>query len=502
MGIGMWLARTVAGTVMLAGTAAAAAPEPAPTAQERQLAETLTAIDAANDAGDCRKARTLGEGLLKARPGKLKARLEAALEGVVAQCAFEAGARDAAYAHALRGTGFDESRDGLWHLRLFLELEAKKYGAAVATVDAMMQGHGAALNSAPMQWLYRLDQEIKKAGLKAERRRLLALLASDAYVPNDSLGDTQSFQESYAEVLAEAGDTAGARAALAGVTDPVTLIDALFDPKVAALLPADFDMRAAAERQLARDRALAERHPDRLAAIDAVANDLRRLGRPKEVLALLQPIVARTDAATAFVDAGDKLSWAWDEVARAYAMLGRYDDAAKAFAAGAAVDESGSANVSQVINLAHLQMRFGHPQEALKTLAVFDDPKRKASPYGIMEMRLARGCANAAAGGAGAAAADLAYAKAHPDDHPEALGYLYLCLGRMDDAAAFFIAGLQDPLRRVRILETLSDYDSPPVALPPGFPEKIAQLKTRPDLKAAIARAGGTRRIPLQESDL
>ncbi|HEY0314543.1 MAG TPA: hypothetical protein VGC56_18865 [Allosphingosinicella sp.] len=500
MGIRTWFGRAFAGVVLLAGAAAAGAAAPA--TQDRQLAETLTAIDAANDAGDCRKVLSLGEGVLKSRHGRLEAKLEAVLEGVVAQCAFETGSRDSAYAHALRGTGFDESPDGLWHLRLYLELEAKKYAAAVATVEAMTQGRGAALNSAPMQWLYRLDEEMKKAGLKAERKRLLKLLASDTYAPDESMGETQSFQETFAEVLAEEGDTTGARAILATLIDPYVLLDALFDPRVAPLLPKNFDLRAAAEQSLAHYRALADRHPDRLGPIVAASAELRRLGRPKEALALMRPVVARTDLATAFTDANRKLPWAWDEIARASEALGLYDDAAKAFVIGAALPEQGSANVSQIINLAHLQVRFGHPEEALKTLAPFDDPARKASPYGILEMHLARGCANAAAHHDEAAAADIAFARAHPDDHPEALGLLDLCVGRMDDAAAFFIRGLEDPNRRVRMLQTLSDYDPSPATLPPSFGAKLAMLKTRADVKAAIAKAGGIRRIPFQEGDL
>jgi tetratricopeptide (TPR) repeat protein len=493
--------RAAGGALLLSALIAASAPARAADS-DRQLAELLKALDAANNSADCPKVVKLGEPLLAARHGKLPPKVEAALETIVAQCAYDTGAKDKAYVHALSGTAFENSPDELWHMRLYLELESKKYPAAVATVEAMTQGRGAALNSAPIQWLYRLDSEMKEAGLKAERKHLLRLLAADGYAPDETLGEAQGFRESYAELLADEGDVAGVRAMLAAVTDPVLLTDALFQPRVAALLPKDFDLRTAAERQLARDRALAERHPERLDPINAVAGDLRRLGRPREVLALLQPILARPDIATAFVDAKLKLPWTWDELARAHEMLGGYEEAAKAFSAGAALDEQGSANVSQVINLAHLQVRFRHPQDALKTLAGFDDPKRQASPYGLMEMHLARGCANAAAGLAEAAAADRAYAETHPKDHPDALGYLELCLGRMDDAAAFFIRNLDDPNKRVRALETLSEYDAPPSALPPGFDAKLALLKARPDVKAAISKAGGIRRIPLQHSDL
>jgi tetratricopeptide (TPR) repeat protein len=484
------------------GTGSATPAHAAPAGVDGRAVQTLQAIDAAIKANDCPKVVKLGEPLLKRQGGKLSAELEAALDTIVAGCAFEAGAKDKAYAFALQGTRLDESPDELWRLRLSIELDTKKLAAAVATVEAMSQGRGAALDGAPMQWLFELDRDLKEAGLKSERKRLLRILTADAYAPTETLGDAQAFRYTYAKLLAEEGDGAGARAMLATITSPYLLTDVLFEPRLAALFPAGLDLRAATEAALAKDRALAERYPDRLGPIVGAAGDLRLLGRSQEALDLLQPALARAADKEAFADAEDKLPWAWDGAARANTQLGRYEEAAKAFAAGAALGESGMLNVSQVINLAHLQVRFGHPRDALKTLAVFDDPKRQASPFGDMEMRLARGCAHAAAGNAQAAAADLAYAEAHAKDHPAALGYLYLCLDRIDQAAAFFIQRLDDPDKRGEILRDFSDYDPPPRPVPAQFGGKVEAVKARADVKAAIARAGGLRRIPLQAYEM
>jgi tetratricopeptide (TPR) repeat protein len=336
-----------------------------------------------------------------------------------------------------------------------------------------------------------------------QRKRLLKLLAADAFAPVESSGDAQGLHYDYAKLLADEGDADGARAMLSGLKDPGLLAAALFDPHLRAFLPKDFDLRASAEAELALDRELSARHPDRLDPLLSVASDLRRLGRPGEALAILQAASSKIGDKAAFTDRDDKLSWYWDGLARAYVALGRYDDAISAFRAGAALRENGQPNVSQVINLAHTQNRFGHGEDALKTLSLFDDPKQPLSPYGMMEMRLARGCAQAVSGHAAAGAADLAYAVAHEKDHPEALGDLYLCLGRMDEAAASYIRLLDDPDRRSAALRQLSDYDAPPVAIPPTpFGARLEALKARPDVKSAIARAGGLRRIPLQIDDL
>lgn len=493
----------LAGGAALAAFLGGAAPAPVPPAMsDRQLVQTLDAMDAAARSGDCDKVEALGAPLAGARSGKVGAQLQVAVLTASAQCEYAAGAKEKAYTRASQGTASAESPDELWRMRLWLEIDARRYAAAVATVEAMGAGRRAALNTVPLPWLHKLNREMKEAGLTAERKRLLSVLTSNGYAPVETTGDAGFFHYAYAELLAEEGDAAGARIALASVIDAGLLLGAVLDARLAPLLPAGFDLRAAAEAALVRDRTLAAQNPRRLDPLTAVAADLRRLGRPQEVLDLLQPILAARDGGRAYTDARQKLPWVWDEVGRANEMLGRYDEAVRAFQAGAALGEDGRPNVSQAINLAHLQLRFGHPADALKTLAVFDDPKRLASPYGYMEMRLARGCAGAAAGRTAAAAADLAYAEAHAKDHPDALGYFYLCLDRMNDAAAFFIRGLDDPEQRVHMLRLLSDYDPPPAPVPPPFGGKLEALKARSDVKAAIARAGGPRRIPLQASGL
>jgi tetratricopeptide (TPR) repeat protein len=499
--VGRRHARIAALLLAFAGGAAGAA---APPNQDPQLLQSLQAIDAATTAKDCKKVVTLGEALIVARHGKLPPRIEGSVEWAVAGCAVDLGAKDKGYAHALAGTRIEDSPDELWQMRLWMEMEAKKYAAAVATVEAMTQGRGAALNDTPMQWLYRLNVELKEAGLKQERMRLLKLLAADAYAPSESAGDAQGLHYTYAVLLAGEGDAAGARTLLASITDAGLLVEAMFEPKLAPLLPPKLDIRAAAEAGLAHDRAIADRHSDQLDPIHNVAVDLRLLGRPQEALALLQPIVAATAnaGAPAYTDAARGLPWIWDEIGRSNEALGRYEEAVKAFSAGAALGEEGGGNVSQVINLAHMQVRFGHADDALKTVARLDGLEGKATPHGLMEMHLARGCANAKAGHAQAAAADLAYAEAHRKDGEAVVGDLNLCLGRMDQAAASFIRRLDDPDERAEALRDLSDYDPPPAPIPAAYGGGIEALKARTDVKAAIAKAGGTRRIPLQPSGL
>jgi tetratricopeptide (TPR) repeat protein len=486
-----------------AGLASASPVVPVLQQPSRNMA-LLQAIAQASDSGDCPTVVRLGAPLIDAaEPTGLPSEAEALIYEMVANCEWATKAEDRAYAHALRGSALFGSNDGLWRTRLALELATKRYDAAVTTAEAMAQDRPAALNLFPSRWLWQLQRMLKDDGKAALRLRLVKILAADFYAPDDSSESTDSLRLLYAGLLVDKGDSAGARTAVARLSSPTPLIEASLDPRLRGFVPPGTDVRAAAEAELVRLQAAIGRHPDRLDPRIDAAGVLVQLGRPQQAATLLNEVALRIDDPAAFTDRDDKLSWWWDSLSRAYARLGRYDDAVAAFAKGAAIDEGGALNVSQVINLASLQIRFGHGDAALTTLAAFDDPKRTGSPYGEMELRWARGCARAVAGHPADAAADRAYAAAHEKDNPAALGGLLLCLGDMDGAASVLIRRLDDPDRRAAALADLSDYDDPPVALPPDpRASRLKALKARADVRAAIARAGGTARFRLQPDDL
>ena len=118
--------------------------------------------------------------------------------------------------------------------------------------------------------MWRLLRDLKAEGKEEIRLRLLRLLASDLYAPDSLFGSNEGFRYSYAESLAESGGAAGARPILAQIRNASLLARASLDPRLRTLLPAGVDIRAAAEAQLAADKEIMARHPDRL---DAVNND-------------------------------------------------------------------------------------------------------------------------------------------------------------------------------------------------------------------------------------
>ena len=418
---------------------------------------------------------------------------------MAASCADRTGKADLAYRYTLDGTALNEGSDWIWRYRLVLEFEKDRFEPALTTIESMAKTRPAAFNGVPIQLLAELSRKLKNGHQDALRRRLLNEVLEKGYRPEEMFSTLDHFRQDYAGILYEAGDKVGAAAQIHRIEDPEVANEVSFDIRFRPMLGADFDARASVERDLAKARALMAQHPDLLEPILQVTRRLRQLGKPVESLAVLEAARPRIAGTGAFTDAATQTNWWWDGLSSSYTMLGKYDEAVASMRAGADAQEREGLNVSQMINLSELQNQFGKPEEALITLAPFAAAKRPVSPYGEMALRGNRTCANMRAGNKDAVAADLAYVQAHDADNRYALTYVQLCLGDLDGAAASIIRQLADPDRRTAALVDLSDYDDPPVELPVDPVEAARKkVKARADVQAAIAQAGGTRRIHLQ----
>lgn len=462
------------------------------------LERMKSALQAATE-GDCRTALKRSRPVVE-RPQQsgLPEELIAVAYHIAAACEIEQGNKKSAYAHALAGTALDDSTDELWQLRLQIEANARDFDATIATIEAMTQGRGRALNALPIRSMWFLVGQLEADDHTDLRKRLLAVLANAAYVPEEPFASTDAFRLRYARLLAQA-DPGAARALVLEIRAPEALAEASVDRQLRTLLPADIDVRAAAEARLRATRELVTQYPHSLEGLIQVSADLRLLGRPREALDVLETAVKGLEDPEAYEDRDEQLAWWWNERASNYAALGKAAEMVDSLRKGGALNEDGQLNVSQIINLAGWQIQFGQGDEALKTLAAFDGEGRNTSPYGEMQMRSARGCAHSLTGQTAKVAEDLTFVSTHEKDSPDALIRLLLCTGDRDTAATVLIRKLDNSEQRAGSLLRLSDYDEPPVKLPPSL---IAQgyeaLKQRPDVKAAIERAGGTRRFNVQ----
>jgi len=468
---------------------------------ENGMPKRLSDAAAAADRGDCDTALRLIAAELKHDTG-LSDGLRSAVFETGADCAFKSNKPDLAYHYALAATKLDRSSDWMWRYRLGLEIEADT-GAAVSTVEAMANGRGAALNGVPIRWLFSLDRKLVDKHDSAARLRLMSVLTSTGYQPEQVVPVVDVFRQNQAELLFEAGDKDGAARVVAQIENPTILMEVSVDQRLRNMLPASFDSRAAVQVHLNKMRDIAQYHPDSLGLVVEIAASQRRLGDAAGALATLRAADPTGPNAKPYADMDDQINWWWDGVGRSQVALGHYAEAVAAFQSGIGVQENGGLNVSQTINLAAAQVRFGHASDALVTLAPLDNPAAPMSPYGQMEMRLARGWAAIQNGKAADADADIAYAKAHDGDHPQALTDLLLCAGDLDGAAAALTARLDDPDRRVQALFELSDYAASAATLPEGpVNSQLRAVKARADVQAAIARAGGIRHFDVQAGEL
>ena len=466
----------------------------------RAAGDKLLAAAEAAERDDCATAaRLAGEVIDPAPAAKLPEELRLVGAELAADCEAKLGRIVDGHRHAMAATTFVKASDHAWTLRLVFELRKQDDAAAVATLEAMTRGRGAALNGLPLRLLYEFDQRLRTTGAGALRRRFLAVVTGEGYLPDEPGGEEDGFLQRRAELLHADGDVAGAAALVGRIEHPSVLIDLSLDPRFRAPLPPGFDVRPSVERALARARTDAARRPELIRPVVDAATFLRVLGRPREAVDALEALRPRIANPEAFADRADRLVWWWDGLSQSHAMLGEHAEAVDALRRGGETEENGDLNVSQVINLAELQRTLGRPADTIATLSAFDAGTRDVSPYGTMQIVANRGCAKATLSGPAAAAADLAYARAHAADAPDALFGLLLCVRDLDGAAAALVAQLDDPERRAPALRNLSDYDDPPVALPPDPADAALRIvKARPEVRAAIARAGGTRRFRIQ----
>lgn len=454
----------------------------------------------AAEAEDC---RAVIKAVRKGLPDDQHMPAELALAGLAlgTQCALQAGDLDQADQWVMRATAYPDAEDRLWRTRLMIQFWLTQTQAAVRTIEAMHDGRIAALNGVPQRVLYQFLRQLKEAGFAEERQKVLEILSSSGYVPDEPVADGDDFRHQYVQLLVEKGGLEEARAIGATIENPDVLIAMVSDPRLRDLVPAGFDELVATEKALANAQNAMVLFEDHLRPHLAASAYLRKLGRFRDALESMMTARNREGGLEGFADADQYLVWWWDSLSRVHMKLGDGDAAIADLREGTKLKEDGGFNVSLTINLAQTLLKLGRPQEALGVLDPAVVEKMNTSPYGAMQVRFARACALAQLGRASEADADFDYARQHAGDAPSAMIGLLLCRGDMDGAAKALIARLDDPQQRARALGDLVEYNEEP---PPASrnPADIAfpALLARADVAAAIARAGGRKRIRLYEA--
>jgi tetratricopeptide (TPR) repeat protein len=458
---------------------------------------------------DCTEGLTLTRritqrGVFKGFPDQARG----AIWTFAALCADRKGLYDEALADARNASLVPGADASAWSLRFGEAVKARQLDDVPAAVETLAHTSPAALNELPVSAFRGFRTAAVAAGHAELAMRVYATLEAANYAPVEKASPgADLIWLDYAGMASDAGDARHASALIARLSFVGGLISAKLDGRFAAAVAADparFDLKAAALRQLDHDRADMAAHPDRLADLSGVVIDFMALERFDEALTLTQSALDRIAQAPRgrppFVDQARYANWLYDGKSRALIHLGRFDEGLRAMRDGARLPEQGQLNVSQTINLAGNLNDFGHPEDALAELKPFDGG-RGASPYGEGWVHATRACAYQQLGRAAQLAPELAWLAAHRRYNTGARFQALLCAGSADDVAAELIAELNDPDLREAALVRLSEFDPPLATTPIWTAERalLAAVRARPDIRAAIAAAGHTERIPLCE---
>jgi len=473
----------------------------APTAASTGQAPPAELVNALR-AQDCLAVPALAERRISENARIGSRQTDQILIEMAAYCAYQANDEQRAYQFTRIANRLPDASHLAWAFSLWWEAMHGTGSAGLDTLTRMSRERPDFFNGLYQSTLNGLDARFEKEGLVAERLSLLKIL-STYFVPTDLFQSADEFRVRYAGLLVEQGDPAQARATLARLTEPVWFLQASLDPRLRTLMPANLDLRGRVEADLLRAQAAQRAHPRQLAPLLWMAANLRMLGRFDEALATLLSAQQDESGPATYEDAQDKLNWWWDSLAKTHYLLGHESDMVAAYTRAANIGEGGGANISQVLNLAGRQLSLGHARIALDMLAPFDVSSPDVSPYGQIVARSIRGCAAYLLGRTEEAQADLAYLIAHRDDGPGGIvEEVHLCMDDPDRAASDYIALLGDPRKQADARLSLAETDPMPAHLQADpMTRRLSELRARPDVQAALERAGGVPRIPLMRTD-
>lgn len=341
-------------------------------------------------------------------------------------------------------------------------------------------------------WYYFARRRALDLELRSEVRAIEAeaAVADHLHLFDDNLQEI--FARSRIYVAVTAGELPDARAAVAGITNPVDLVEMLGMRKFEPVWPELQDRAGAGFGRILpeyRDTALA-RHaasPDDIDLLQQAAHALYYAGDYARLIALV-------DAATSHADLAQTLqedeAWALNLKAYSLDALGRRGeaDAVLDFLAEHSDRDAGWA-VNFVINRASRlvgQERWEEGLEAARLAKSVADVQ--GSPYAKMLVARDHACALTALGRLDEAAEYIAFLRDNSNDDPGLAAVGMLCAGREDEAATLVIGALRDEAERETIISRFQPEETQLFYTPSELPELLSLLETRPEVQAEFEK--------------
>jgi len=363
----------------------------------------------------------------------------------------------------------------------------------VSTLTSIAQRYPGRISSLKIEWIVAVVRQARQ--LPTGQR--LALYRS-LYAAHWKL--QWNFEPSYlwielTRLLLENGEQEAAvdvSSHVTGVYDLIAMrVDRRFDSIVAAH-PAQFDIDAAAARELKELQSASEKAPRSLALKETLIDTLRRQRQYAESLAAADSLVTELKSTTspekAYEDYEKTNPWILNEREIALTRVGRWDDALAQLTAASHLSEDNDGNISQIINLAQLYCDLSRPKEALKTLGRLE---AKPSPYGVMQVEYVKLDAATLSADKAQIARSLQYLEDHREDAPETYEDAQVLVNDPDRAAKFLIERLQDVNQRRVALLSVQTYGSwRKTARMIEFDARRRSVLARADVQEAIQKVG------------
>ena len=385
-----------------------------------------------------------------------------------------------------------------WDLRMRDSYALKDYSDAASATAVIARHWPEGLGKYRDEAIFTMLRAIQNGpGRDTDALALLQALRMADWKPSDPFRNSDPIWFSLTRIDADRGDIAGARDAAAQIRNPLMLVELHADRRFDRVMRgARFDVARAVDAYIASVRVLVAAYPAKLAGANTLAEALLNAGRPAEALQVLDAALARLKADPKAFDDADKLNWTLDDRASALLELGRSDEGIAAMALAAAKPEDGEPNTSQSINLADVYLLYDRPRDALAAIAQLDSSG--VSAYGAQALDDARACALVELNDPVRLAVVLDRMKAHAASGAQPYLDALLFAGRQDEAAAFFIAELDDPVSRPEMLLHFQDFAIDPHATRRALDlhAAVLALRARPDVAAAIKRVGRIQSYP------
>ena len=386
-----------------------------------------------------------------------------------------------------------------WLRRARTAVILEKWTDAGESLTTVAQKFPKALTGSEHQvWL--ISKSVRELGLnprlRPQRTELLNALYEAGY--KTMFGTEPSFLWlTLATDAIESNDIKRAREVSRRITDSETLIAMRIDKRFDTLVqaePKNFNVSAAAKREVKQMGALMKQKPRFLAAQVQYGYALYALGRFDEIVALADGVIARVNKAPAdkppFDDLDDNLNWVHNLKTTALASLGRWDEAAQVLADWERDERNHEDKVSQAINLGFLYNDMGRPEDALKSVNALDW-SRGMSEYGRTQCQFVRFRAFQQQGKESEVREIVAWIREHQKDSLETAQSILLEAGDVEAAAALLITRLRDADDRSTALAEIQDYAAPQrTERRKALHAQYENLIARADVVAAIAEVG------------